>query len=219
MNNNNDTNEVEQLGPTIFVVDDDAGVRQSLEMLMRAIGHHAESYTSAEEFIKHYSSDRPGCLILDLRMPGMSGLELQEELSERGSVLPVIFITAHGDVPTAVDAVKGGAIDFIQKPFRDEDLIEKIKHALHQNASALKRNAKLGDVAGRIEALTPRELEVMDIVVEGKTNKAIAAELGLSERTIEIHRARVMRKMKADSLPDLVKTVLSVRGDPPTPLP
>lgn len=214
-----ETNEVERMDPTIFVVDDDAGVRQSLEMLMRAIGHRAETYASGEEFLEHYSSDRPGCLILDLRMPGMSGLELQEKLIERGSVLPVIFITAHGDVPTAVDAVKGGAIDFIQKPFRDEDLIEKIEHALRQNASALERSAKLGDVAGRIEALTPRELEVMEIVVEGKTNKAIAAELGLSERTIEIHRARVMRKMKADSLPDLVKMVLSVRGDSPNQFP
>lgn len=198
---------------TIFVVDDDPGVRQSLEMLIRAIGQSVETYASAGEFLDAYTSERPGCLVLDLRMPGMSGLELQEELGSRGSNLPVIFITAHGDVPTAVDAVKGGAIDFIQKPFRDQDLIEKIELALEQNERALEETAERGDVQARVASLTSRERQVMDIVVDGRTNKAMATELGLSERTVEIHRARVMSKMGADSLPDLVKMALRARGD------
>lgn len=198
---------------TIFVVDDDPGVRQSLEMLIRAIGQSVETYASAGEFLDAYTSERPGCLVLDLRMPGMSGLELQEELGSRGSNLPVIFITAHGDVPTAVDAVKGGAIDFIQKPFRDQDLIEKIELALEQNERALEETAERGDVQARVASLTSRERQVMDIVVDGRTNKAMATELRLSERTVEIHRARVMSKMGADSLPDLVKMALRARGD------
>ena len=198
---------------TIFVVDDDPGVRQSLEMLIRAIGQSVETYASAGEFLDAYTSERPGCLVLDLRMPGMSGLELQEELGSRGSNLPVIFITAHGDVPTAVDAVKGGAIDFIQKPFRDQDLIEKIELALEQNERALEETAERGDVQARVASLTSRERQVMDIVVDGKTNKAMATELRLSERTVEIHRARVMSKMGAESLPDLVKMALRARGD------
>lgn len=198
---------------TIFVVDDDPGVRQSLEMLIRAIGQSVETYASAGEFLDAYTSERPGCLVLDLRMPGMSGLELQEELGSRGSNLPVIFITAHGDVPTAVDAVKGGAIDFIQKPFRDQDLIEKIELALEQNERALEETAERGDVQARVASLTSRERQVMDIVVDGRTNKAMATELGLSERTVEIHRARVMSKMGAESLADLVKMALRARGD------
>ncbi len=198
---------------TIFVVDDDPGVRQSLEMLIRAIGQSVETYASAGEFLDAYTSERPGCLVLDLRMPGMSGLELQEELGSRGSNLPVIFITAHGDVPTAVDAVKGGAIDFIQKPFRDQDLIEKIELALEQNERALEDSAERGDVQARVASLTSRERQVMDIVVDGKTNKAMATELRLSERTVEIHRARVMSKMGAESLADLVKMALRARGD------
>ncbi len=198
---------------TIFVVDDDPGVRQSLEMLIRAIGQSVETYASAGEFLDAYTSERPGCLVLDLRMPGMSGLELQEELGSRGSNLPVIFITAHGDVPTAVDAVKGGAIDFIQKPFRDQDLIEKIELALEQNERALEETAERGDVQARVASLTSRERQVMDIVVDGKTNKSMATELRLSERTVEIHRARVMSKMGAESLADLVKMALRARGD------
>ena len=198
---------------TIFVVDDDPGVRQSLEMLIRAIGQSVETFASAGEFLDAYTSERPGCLVLDLRMPGMSGLELQEELGSRGSNLPVIFITAHGDVPTAVDAVKGGAIDFIQKPFRDQDLIEKIELALEQNERALEDTAERGDVQARVASLTSRERQVMDIVVDGRTNKTMAAELGLSERTVEIHRARVMSKMGAESLADLVKMTLRARGD------
>ncbi len=198
--------------PTIFVVDDDAGVRDSLRMLLRAIGRRAETYASAEEFLQSYTSERPGCLILDLRMPGMSGLELQEELSRRGSALPIIFITAHGDVPSAVDAVKGGAVDFIQKPFRDEELIDKIDQALQQNARARTESEEIAKVRARIASLTPREREVMEIVVAGKKNKAIAAELGLSERTIEIHRARVMKKMGAESVAEVVRMVLLARG-------
>lgn len=205
---------MKQIEPTIFVVDDDSGVLKSLDMLMRAIGQRAETYASADAFLRSYRSEKPGCLILDLRMPGMSGLDLQEELIERGSSLPIIFITAHGDVPSAVDAVKGGAIDFIQKPFRDQDLIKKIEQALEQNAIARNESAVRGDVEARIASLTPRERQVMEIVVDGKTNKAIAAKLSLSERTIEIHRARVMQKMQAESLPDLVRAVLLVRGDP-----
>jgi len=196
---------------TTFVVDDDAAVRASLKLLLRSIGLRAETYSSASEFLEAYDAARPGCLILDVRMPGMSGLELQEKLDELHSILPIIFLTAHGDVQMAVKAVKTGAVDFLEKPFRDQDLIDKIQHAIDDDASTRKKLADRQKILALIESLTPREREVMDMVVAGKANKVIAIDLGLSQRTVEIHRGRVMRKMQADSVSQLVQMTIRAR--------
>jgi len=197
--------------PTAFVVDDDAAVRDSLRLLLRSIGLSAETYSSATEFLQAYDAARPGCLVLDVRMPGMSGLELQEKLEEQHSTLPIIFLTAHGDVPMAVKAVKAGAVDFIQKPFRDQELIDKIQHAMKEDARTRRKFAGYQEILACIESLTPREHQVMEMVVAGKANKVIAIDLGLSQRTVEIHRARVMKKMGADSVSQLVQMVMRVR--------
>ena len=196
--------------PAVFIVDDDAAVRDALKFLLRSVGHPVEGFASALEFLDAYRDDRPGCLVLDIRMPGMSGLELQEQLVERRSILPIIFITGHGDVPMAVEAMQSGAMDFIQKPFRDQDLIDRINQALEKDA---KNRAALGElnlIRERLASLTPREREVMDLVVHGKANKVIAGDLDLSQRTVEIHRARVMEKMQASSLAHLVRMVIEV---------
>ncbi|KPK58947.1 MAG: hypothetical protein AMS21_10270 [Gemmatimonas sp. SG8_38_2] len=200
---------------TVFVVDDDSGVRDSLELLVRSVGLHAETYPSAHDFLEAYDPERPGCLVLDVRMPGMSGLDLQRELASRRCILPIIFITAHADVPMAVEAVKAGAADFVQKPFRDQDLIDKIQHAIETNARARKDLADRTRIASRIASLTPREREVMAHVVEGKANKAIAHALDLSQRTVEIHRARMMEKMQATSVAQLVQMVMNSEDQPP----
>jgi two-component system response regulator FixJ len=197
--------------PAVFIVDDDAAVRDSLGLLLRSVGLRHESYSSASDFLETYDPARPGCLVLDVRMPGMSGLELQEELQKRHSTLPIIFLTAHGDVPMAVAAVKAGAVDFVQKPFRDQDLIDKIHHAINQDSRIREKLADRQKILSRIDSLTPREREVMDMVVDGKANKVIAIDLGLSQRTVEIHRARVMRKMNADSVSQLVQMVMRAR--------
>jgi len=197
----------------VFIVDDDAGVLDSVAFLLRTVGIPAETYASAQAFLDAYDPDKPGCLILDVRMPAMSGLELQEELRSLGSTLPIIFLTAHGDVPMAVEAVKSGAVDFLQKPFRDQELVDKIHRALEENARAREVAAARRGVAARIESLTAREREVMDAVVAGKANKVIAGDLGLSQRTVEIHRAHVMEKMGAESLAQLVQMVMQARGE------
>jgi FixJ family two-component response regulator len=199
--------------PIVFIVDDDEAVRSSIEMLVRSLSLRAETFASAREFLEDFDPEQPGCVVLDVRMPGMSGLELQEKLSEMGATIPIIFITAHGDVPMAVSALKGGAMEFIQKPFRDQELIDKIQAALKMDAEERDALATRESVEARVALLTRREREVMDLVVEGKPNKVIAADLGLSERTVEIHRARVMAKMLADSLPHLVQMALLVRDD------
>jgi FixJ family two-component response regulator len=196
--------------PTIFVVDDDAAVRDALKMLLRSVGQAVETYGSGQEFLDTYSEDRPGCLVLDIRMPGMSGLELQQKLNEKHSILPIIFITGHGDVPMAVEAMQAGAVDFIQKPFRDQDLIDRINQALEKDAANRAALGERNDIRRRLETLTPREREVLDLVVHGKANKVIAGDLKLSQRTVEIHRARVMEKMQASSLAHLVRMVLEV---------
>lgn len=196
--------------PTIFVVDDDSAVRDALKLLLRSVGQAVETYGSAQEFIDAYSEDRPGCLVLDIRMPGMSGLELQQRLNEKHSILPIIFITGHGDVPMAVEAMQAGAVDFIQKPFRDQDLIDRINQALEKDSSNRASLGERNDIRRRLETLTPREREVLDLVVHGKANKVIAGDLKLSQRTVEIHRARVMEKMQASSLAHLVRMVLEV---------
>lgn len=196
--------------PTIFVVDDDAAVRDALKLLLRSVGQAVETFGSGQEFIDAYGEDRAGCLVLDIRMPGMSGLELQQKLNERHSILPIIFITGHGDVPMAVEAMQAGAVDFIQKPFRDQDLIDRINQALEKDSNNRAALGERNDIRRRLETLTPREREVLDLVVHGKANKVIAGDLKLSQRTVEIHRARVMEKMQASSLAHLVRMVLEV---------
>lgn len=195
--------------PTVYIVDDDQAIRHAMEALMKSVGHAYEIFHSADDFLAGYTDGRAGCLVLDIRMPGLGGLELQEKLNELGSTLPIIFITGHGDVPMAVEAMQKGAFDFIQKPFRDQELLDRISEALkadHDRRSARDRKAA---VSRRVDKLTKREREVMDLVVTGKPNKVIAYELGVSQRTVEIHRARVMEKMEAKSLADLVRMQLA----------
>ena len=191
--------------PTIFIVDDDPAIRFAMQALMDSINLKHEIFASGDEFLEKEAEQRPGCLVLDIRMPGLGGLELQEELLRRNSTLPIIFITGHGDVPMAVEAMQKGAVDFIQKPFRDQDLLDRISEALKADKERREEHQKHAEVAERLERLTNREREVFDLVVTGKPNKVIAYELGVSQRTVEIHRARVMEKMQAKSLADLVK--------------
>lgn len=197
--------------PIIFVVDDDEAVRLSTEMLIRSMGLRVESFESAAEFLEDFDPQQPGCVILDIRMPGMSGLELQEHLNEIEATLPVIFVTGHGDVPMAVKAMKAGAIDFIQKPFRDQELIDRVHAALARDSEEREESQAHAETQEHVDLLTAREREVMGLVVDGRANKEIAFDLGLSPRTVEIHRARVMSKMSAKSLPDLVRKVLAWR--------
>jgi len=204
---------MQQQAPTIFVVDDDEGVRNSLRFLLRSVGLETRALASASEFLESYKPDQPGCLVLDVRMPGMSGLELQQQLNLRGAVIPVIFITGHGDIPMAVEAMQHGAFDFLQKPFRDQDLIDRIQRALERDAhnrAALAQHARIRE---RFESLTPREREVLALMARGKPNKVMAAELGVSQRTVEIHRARVMEKSGAASLAQLVRMVMDLEAD------
>jgi len=206
---------MQQQASTVFVVDDDEGVRNSLRFLLRSVGLQTQTVASATEFLDAYKPSQAGCLVLDVRMPGMSGLELQQQLNLRGAVIPVIFITGHGDVPMAVEAMQQGAFDFLQKPFRDQDLIERIQHALERDArarAALDQHAKIRE---RLDSLTPREREVLALMTRGKPNKIMAAELGVSQRTVEIHRARVMEKSGAASLAQLVRMVMDLEADSP----
>jgi FixJ family two-component response regulator len=199
--------------PTVFIVDDDEAVRHSLRLLIRSLGLAAVALGSAQEFLDHYHPSQPGCLVLDVRMPQMSGLELQEVLNLRGAVIPVIFITGHGDVPMAVEAMQAGAFDFLPKPFRDQDLIERIQRALARDSSNRAVLNERSVIRKRLQSLTPRELEVLARVNNGVPNKLIAAELGVSQRTVEIHRARVMEKMGAATLAHLVR-MLKVVAEP-----
>ena len=195
----------QQETPTVFIVDDDPAIRFAMQALMDSVNIEHEIYSSGDEFLESVDDHRAGCLVLDIRMPGLGGLELQEELIKRDSTLPIIFITGHGDVPMAVDAMQKGAVDFIQKPFRDQDLLDRIREPLKTDAERREEQQKHAEVAERLDRLTNREREVFDLVVTGKPNKVIASELGVSQRTVEIHRARVMEKMQARSLADLVK--------------
>jgi len=202
----NNTSEANQ---TVYIVDDDQAIRHAMELLMRSVGLQFEIFHSADDFLVGHSNDRAGCLVLDIRMPGLGGLELQEKLLENGSSLPVIFITGHGDVPMAVEAMQKGAVDFIQKPFRDQELLDRIAEALKTDEKRRSARDEKAEVSARIEKLTNRERQVLDLVVTGKPNKVIAYELGVSQRTVEIHRARVMEKMEAKSLADLVRMHLA----------
>lgn len=198
---------------TVFVVDDDDAVRESLVFLMKSVGLKAESFPSAQAFLDNYNAARAGCLVLDIRMPGMSGLELQDKLIQMGSILPIIFITGHGDVPMAVKAIKAGAADFVQKPFRDQELIDRIREVLEEDSHARAEKLQRTEILRRMETLTEREREVMGQVVDGKANKVVAIDLNVSQRTVEIHRANVMEKMKARSLAQLVRLVMKARGE------
>ncbi len=191
--------------PTVFIVDDDPSIRFAMQALMDSVNLPHEIFASADEFLEKVTDQRPGCLVLDIRMPGLGGLELQQELLGKGNTVPIIFITGHGDVPMAVEAMQKGAVDFIQKPFRDQDLLDRIREALTTDKERREEQQKHAEVAERLARLTNREREVFDLVVTGKPNKVIAYELGVSQRTVEIHRARVMEKMQARSLADLVK--------------
>ena len=199
--------------PVIYIVDDDDGMRRALTVLMTTVGYQPMAFARPSEFLAKYDANQPGCLVLDVRMPEMSGLEVQQHLNRTGSMLPVILITGHGDIPMAVQAMKDGAFDFLQKPFRDQDLLDRINGALKLDVENRASVDRLADLKQRADSLTPREHEVMAFVVDGKANKVIAIDLGLSERTVEIHRANVMEKMGARSVAHLVKMHLSLNGD------
>ena len=196
--------------PTVFIVDDDAAIRFAMAALMDSVNLQHEIFESADEFLEKVTRQLPGCLVLDIRMPGLGGLELQEELIKRGNTVPIIFITGHGDVPMAVEAMQKGAVDFIQKPFRDQDLLDRIREAIATDEQRREEQQAHTVIEARLEKLTKREREVFELVVTGKPNKVIAYELGVSQRTVEIHRARVMEKMQARSLADLVKMHMTV---------
>jgi len=203
--------------PTIYVVDDDEGVRNSLRFLLKSVGLTARTLASAREFLEIYKPRQPGCVVLDVRMPGMSGLELQQQLNLRGAIIPVIFITGHGDIPMAVEAMQHGAFDFLQKPFRDQDLIDRIQRALERDARNRATLAQHDRIRERFDSLTPREREVLTLMTRGKPNKVMAADLGVSQRTVEIHRARVMEKTGAASLAQLVRMAMDLESQSPEP--
>jgi FixJ family two-component response regulator len=197
----------------IYIVDDDDGMRRALSVLMTTVGYQAVAFARPSEFLAKYDPNQPGVLILDVRMPEMSGLEVQQQLNRSGAMLPVILVTGHGDIPMAVQAMKDGAFDFLQKPFRDQELLDRINAALKQDAENRQTVERHADLKRRAESLTPREREVMALVVDGSANKVIAIDLGLSERTVEIHRANVMDKMGARSVAHLVKMHLILSGE------
>ena len=198
---------------TVFIIDDDDTVRDATNLLVKSMGFSTMTFESAVAFLERYDPRLQGCLILDVRMPTMSGLDLQKKLLERHSKLPIIFITGHGDVPLAVQAMRLGAIDFLEKPYNDQQLLDNINRALELNRSQNATAVELEEARRKLQKLTPRELEVMDRVVNGAANKVIAAELGLSERTIEIHRSRVMSKMECKSVAALVTVINLLKTD------
>ena len=194
--------------PKVYVVDDDDQVRSSLRWLLESVGLHVETIASGDAFLKVYDPNRPGCLLLDVRMPGMSGLDLQEHLTSQGIDTPIIVMTGFADVPMAVRALKAGAVEFIEKPFNDQVLLEHIYKAIEKDAKRRERSLRHAEVVKCIADLTPREREVMDLVVSGKANKQIARQLGVSHKTVEVHRAHVMKKMAAESLAELVQLAM-----------
>ena len=195
--------------PIVFIIDDDDEVREAIAFLMESVGLQAETYSSAEIFSDSFDLSRPGCIILDIRMKGMSGLMLQEHLAQQNIHPPIIFITGHGDVPMAVKAIKAGAIDFIQKPFNDQVLLESVYRAIEADEKQRGKAEKNAEIKQKLERLTPREREVMDLVIKGKRNKIIADELHISQSTVEVHRSRAMEKMEAKSLSDLMRIMLT----------
>jgi len=195
---------------TVMVVDDDTGLRNAMRSLLKSVGLTSTLFASAKEFLAAYQPSQTGCLVLDIRMPGMSGLELQQQLNLRGAVIPVIFMSGHADIPMAVEAMQHGAFDFLQKPFRDQDLLDRIQRAIAKDAEVRKSLGEHERIKARLDELTPREREVLDLLTQGLQNKAIAQQLAVSPRTIEIHRARVMEKMNSHSVAELVRMMMDL---------
>jgi len=196
--------------PKVYIVEDDDAVRESLQLVLESVGYKTRSFANANLFLDSYNADMAGCLVLDIRMPGINGMELQRKLNERNSMLPIIFVTGHGDVPMAVEAMQQGAVDFVQKPYREQELLEKIEHAFTMDKNNRESLQHRQAIATRLQSLTPRELDVLRLMVEGRANKVIAIDLDISQRTVEIHRARVMEKLEANSLAHLVRMVMAV---------
>src|SRR5580692_10713784 len=200
--------------PTVFIIDDDRSMRQAVQDLVESVGLRAESFATGGEFLRRGRTTSPSCLVLDVRLPQMSGLDFQRRLAESGMQIPIIFVTAHGDIPMSVKALKSGAVEFLTKPFRDQDLLDAIQQALQRDGSTLKEQAEVHDLQERCRALTAREQEVMTLVVSGMLNKQIASELGVSEATVKIHRGKVMRKMQAASVVALVRMADKLKSSP-----
>jgi FixJ family two-component response regulator len=200
--------------PTVFIIDDDRGMRQAIQDLVESVGLLAESFATGEEFLKRRRTNDPSCLVLDVRLPQMSGLDFQRQLAEAGMQIPIIFVTAHGDVPMSVRALKSGAVEFLTKPFRDQDLLDAIQQALQRDRAERDRQAEIHDLQERYGALTAREREVITLVVTGMLNKQIASEIGASEATAKIHRGNLMHKMQAGSVVDLVRMADKLKLSP-----
>jgi FixJ family two-component response regulator len=196
-----------EVEPIVFIVDDDLSVRRSTERLVRSAGFNAQTFTSAEDFLKNPQPEGPACLVLDVRMPGLNGMDLQHELNQSGIHIPIVFITGHGDIPMSVRAMKAGAAEFLTKPFRSRSLLDAIRAAIERDRSASRERSQIGEVRDHHDQLTPREREVMALVAAGLLNKQIAGELATTERTVKFHRAHIMQKMNAKSLADLVRMV------------
>lgn len=197
--------DISTLGPTVFVIDDDASIRKSLSRLLRSAGYLAETFASAEEFLGREHFNGIGCLLLDVQMPGLSGMDLQDELTKADYQMPIVFITGHGDIPMSVQAMKKGAVDFLTKPFDDKQLLQAIERAIEKDTYARAKYDVTLDIRKRIEQLTPRETEILSYVITGMLNKQIALKLGIAEKTVKVHRGRIMEKLRVDSVAELVR--------------